>query len=64
MTYASQHLPYTATAKNVSYHIEALDQWWGDKRLSDVTAGNCRAYAKTRRRQQPRAVIWKHCEPQ
>ena len=48
MTYASQHLPYTATAKNVSYHIEALDQWWGDKRLSDVTAGNCRAYAKTK----------------
>src|SRR6516225_2940690 len=48
LTYASQHLPYTATAKNVSYHIEALDQWWGDKRLSDVTAGNCRAYAKTK----------------
>jgi len=48
LTYASEHLPYTATAKNVSYHVEALDQWWGDKRLSDVTARNCRAYAKTK----------------
>ena len=46
LTYASEHLPYTATAKNVSYHVEALDQWWGDKRSSDVTARNCRAYAK------------------
>ena len=48
MTYASEHLQYTATAKNVSYHVKALDQWWGDKRLSDVTARNCRAYAKTK----------------
>src|SRR5262249_54826176 len=48
LTYASEHLPYTATAKNVSYHVEALDQWWGDKRLSDVTARNCRSYAKTK----------------
>jgi integrase len=48
LTYASEHLPYTATAKNVSYHIEALDQWWGDKRLSDVTARTCRTYAKTK----------------
>jgi len=63
LTYASQHLPYTATAKNVSYHIEALDQWWGDKRLSDVTAGNCRAYAKTKTPAAAR-LIWKHCELQ
>src|SRR5262249_58304368 len=46
LTYASEHLPYTATAKNVSYHVEALDQWWGDKRLSDVPARTCPAYPK------------------
>jgi len=32
----------------VSYHVEALAQWWGDKHLSDVTAKACRAYAKTK----------------
>src|SRR5262249_59971344 len=48
LTYASEHLPHTATAKNVSYHIEALAQWWGDKHLLEVTAKACRAYAKTK----------------
>jgi integrase len=50
LTYASEHLPHTATAKNVSYHIEALAQWWGDKPLSEITAKACRAYAKTKTR--------------
>lgn len=29
--------------------MAALERWWGDKRVSDVTAINCRAYAATKK---------------
>ena len=48
MAYATEHLPHTATAKNVTYHIEALSNWWGAKTLSAVNAKACRAYAQTK----------------
>jgi integrase len=48
VAYATEHLPYTATAKNASYHVEALSRWWGAKTLSAVTAKACRAYAQTK----------------
>ena len=48
MAYTTEHLPHTATAKNVTYHIEALSNWWGAKTLSAVNAKACRAYAQTR----------------
>jgi integrase len=47
MAYASEHLPHTRTARNSAFNIANLSAWWGDKRLSDVTARNCRAYAQT-----------------
>jgi integrase len=48
--YASEHLPHTIIAKRASYSIADLADWWGDKRLSDVTAKTCRAYAQAKTR--------------
>jgi integrase len=46
LAYASEHLPHTRAAKNAAYNVGNLSAWWGDKKLSDVTSRNCRAYAK------------------
>jgi integrase len=48
LAYASEHLPHTRAAKNAAYNISNLSAWWADKKLADVTAKNCRAYAETR----------------
>ena len=45
LAYASEHLPQTRAAKNAAYNVGNLSVWWGDKKLSDVTAKNCRSYA-------------------
>jgi integrase len=45
LAYSTEHLPHKRTAKDAAYQIANLGSWWGDKRLSDVTARNCRAYA-------------------
>ena len=39
-------MPHTASAKNSGYNLTSLGKWWSDKKLSDVTAANCRTYAK------------------
>jgi integrase len=49
LVYANEHVPHTRTARDVSYMIADLSRWWGDRRLSDVTARSCRAYAATGR---------------
>ena len=38
-------MPHTRAAKNAAYNVGNLSVWWGDKKLSDVTAKNCRSYA-------------------
>jgi integrase len=48
MAYTAEHLPHTRAAKNAAYNVGNLAKWWGDKRLGDVTAKNCRAYAADR----------------
>jgi integrase len=47
MAYTSEHLPHTRTARNSAYNVANLSAWWGDKRLQDVSAKNCRGYAQT-----------------
>jgi integrase len=47
LTYASEHVPHTRGTKDAAYTIGVLSSWWGDKRLSAVTAKSCRAYAAT-----------------
>jgi integrase len=46
LAYATEHLPHIRSAKNAAYNVSNLAAWWGDKKLSDVTARNCRAYAE------------------
>src|SRR6476660_2297462 len=43
LVYANEHLPHTRSAKNAAYNVGNLSKWWGHKRLSDLTARNCRA---------------------
>jgi integrase len=49
IAYGNEHVPHTKSAKNVSYNIGNIGKWWSDKRLNDVTAKNCRAYAASKR---------------
>jgi integrase len=35
-------------SRSVKYNIANLAPWWSDKTLAEVTAANCRAYAKTK----------------
>lgn len=48
VAYGKEHIVHTKSAQNVSYNISNLAKWWGDKRLSAVTAKNCRAYAASK----------------
>jgi integrase len=48
LAYASEHLPHTRAAKNAAYNISNLSGWWSGKKLGDVTAKNCRAYAASK----------------
>src|SRR5262245_12672945 len=48
LAYSSEHLPHTRAAKNAAYNVGNLSAWWGDKKLSDVTAKNCRSYAASK----------------
>ena len=48
LAYASEHLPHTSSSKNAAYNVGNLSAWWGNKKLSDVTARNCRAYAESK----------------
>jgi integrase len=57
LAYASEHLPHTITARNASYMVNDLAEWWADKNLSDVTAKSCRAYAQDRRRYWARCCL-------
>ena len=46
--YSSEHLPHTHAAANAAYQVTALDAFWGDKRVSDTTAKECRAYGASK----------------
>jgi integrase len=41
-------VPHKRSASKIVHTISNLARWWGDKRLSDVTARTCRAYAADR----------------
>jgi integrase len=49
LAYSSEHLPHTVSAKNASYGIADLAEWWGDRTLTDITARLCRKYASEKR---------------
>lgn len=46
--YAKEHLPHTKARANAAYQIAALANYWGDKRVAQITAQECRGYAETK----------------
>src|SRR5260370_11972990 len=46
--YTTEHLQHKPSAKNSAYNVGSLSKFWGSKKLSDVTAANCRAYGDGR----------------
>jgi hypothetical protein len=46
--YGKDIVPHRTMAKNIVYCLGSLLRWWGDKKASDVTPRNCRAYAATK----------------
>lgn len=48
LAYSKEHVPHKRSAQNIGYTIANLQSWWGSKKLADVTAKNCRAYAATK----------------
>jgi integrase len=51
VAYGSEHLAHKRSAHNGAYILASLSQWWGDKKVADVNARTCRAYAKDSRSQ-------------
>lgn len=46
--YAVEHAPTTAAPQTIGYSISGLLKFWNDKSVNDISAKNCRAYAKKR----------------
>ena len=44
IVYGKQHLPHTRARVTGSYTIGKLGEWWGHKRVADITPEACRAY--------------------
>lgn len=48
LAYTREVLPLKKTARDLRYRIGSLARWWGERRISDVTAAACRAYEKSK----------------
>jgi len=46
--YAEEHATGTAAPERIGYAISALDRFWGDLAVSDITRGTCKRYQATR----------------
>ena len=47
LAYLRDKVP-TMKSRSTKYYVSNLAAWWSDKTLADVTAANCRAYAKNK----------------
>jgi len=47
--YSTEHLAHKVSGNHALYDIRKLGKWWGDKRVSDINAKTCRAYAGHRK---------------
>jgi integrase len=48
LVYWREHLQHKPSAGNYRYDVGKLGEWWGEKRLSDITPVNCRAFCARR----------------
>jgi len=55
MAYIDEVITGKISEKAVLWSLKPLNKWWGDKFVSDITAANCRDYAKSRGSAQPSA---------
>lgn len=54
--YSGDHisgLPSETSRKSISYDLDHLNEWWGDKLVSDITADNVKKYTKARGGKSP-----------
>lgn len=47
-TYGEERAPHVNDPVRIGYAIDALIPFWGDKKVSDIREGTCRAYCKHR----------------
>ena len=55
MAYIDEVITGKISEKAVLWSLKPLNKWWGDKFVSDITAANCKDYAKSRGPAQPSA---------
>ena len=58
LAYLRDKVP-TMKSRSTKYYVSNLAAWWGDKTLTEVTAANCRAYAKNKTQSAARADLEK-----
>jgi integrase len=46
--YAEEHIAHTVSGKHILYDIGHLNKWWGTKKVTDISAAQCRNYASFR----------------
>jgi integrase len=46
--YAKERATKWASRRRAAQQLDALNEWWGPRRLSDVTAATCRRFAESR----------------
>jgi integrase len=55
MAYIDEVITGKISEKEAKQSLKPLNEWWGDKFIADITAANCKAYAKSRGAAQPSA---------
>jgi hypothetical protein len=61
MVYLKQHITHAKSRRSNMNAVKNIGLWWGDKRVTDITPDNCRAYiAHKGRSASPRATTLKH----
>jgi integrase len=48
LVYLREHAVHTRSLRTITQTVTNLEPFWGDKRLTDITAKSCRAYAASR----------------
>ncbi len=45
---AEEHIKHVVSGKHILYDIGHLNRWWGPKKVTDISAAQCRNYASFR----------------
>jgi integrase len=50
LVYLREHVAHTRSLRSNISAVQGIAKWWGDKRVSDITQDNCRAYVASKGR--------------